>query len=186
MKNTKSNKGERNKIIENNVDNYTQNSFWHTVGEQIGVCNIYNLNKFVKVDISSNKDIYARAHVANCEKSCEAKKYPSDFKRESYWNLIDRKIPVINSETKQLNGLMKQHTKQRMLFRKTYTNYALELTIDKLFDRFKSMKNRIKAVEKAIKNGWINIGGETKNKYRRSDKTNRIFYRRRTVSYDLW
>ena len=60
-----------------------------------------------------------------------------------------------------------------MLFRKAPTNYALELTIDKLFDRFKSMKNRIKAVEKAIKNGWINIGGETKRECRRMQKEHR-------------
>lgn len=57
-----------------------------------------------------------------------------------------------------------------MLFRKAPTNYALELTIDNLFDRFKSMKNRIKAVEKAVKNGWINIGGGTKNKYKRMQR----------------
>lgn len=178
LKSRKSNKGKMRKTDENNIcagfknnaDNYTQNSFWHTVGEQVGVSNIYNLNKPVKVDISSNEDIYTRARVTNYEKFCEAEPNTKEYKRESYWNLIDRKIPVTNSETEQLNELIKQHTKQRMLFRKAPTNYALELTIDNLFDRFKSMKNRIKAVEKAVKNGWINIGGGTKNKYKRMQR----------------
>ena len=173
LKSRKNNQSAKNKIIENNTDNYTQNSFWHAVGRQVGVSNIYNLNKLMKKDISSNEDIYARAHVVGCEKSFKAERLTNNFKRESYWDLIDRKIPIISSETGQLNELMKQHTKQRMLFRKAPTNYALELTIDNLFDRFKSMKTRIKAVEKAVKNGWINIGGGTKNKYRRTQKEHR-------------
>lgn len=181
LKSRKSNKGKMRKTDENNIcagfknnaDNYTQNSFWHTVGEQVGVYNVYNFNKPMKENISSNEDIYARAHVANCEKSCEAERLTKKCKRESYWDLINRKIPVLNSEAAQLNELMKQHTKQRMLFRKAPTNYALELTINNLFDRFKSMKNRIKAVEKAIKNGWINIGGGTRNKYRKTQKEHR-------------
>ena len=173
LKSRKNNQSAKNKIIENNPNNYTQKFFWHAGGEQVGICNIYNLNKLMKENISSNEDIYARAHVTNGKKCLKVEQKPIKFKRESYWDLINRKIPVINSETKQLNELIKQHTKQRMLFRKAPTNYALELTIDNLFDRFKSMKNRIKAVEKAIKNGWINIGGETKNKYRRTQKDHR-------------
>lgn len=170
LKSRKNNQSAKNKIIENNVDNYTQKFFWRAVGEQVGVCNIYNLNKPVKENISSNEDICARARVANGKKCLKVEQNPIEFKRESYWDLINRKIPVTNSETEQLNELMKQHTKQRMLFRKAPTNYALELTIDNLFDRFKSMKNRIKAVEKAVKNGWINIGGGTKNKYKRMQR----------------
>lgn len=171
----KNNQSAGNKSIENNAcdgfkndaDNGTENSFWHAVGKQVGVCNIYNLNKPVKVNISSNEDIYARARVASCEKFCEAEPNTKEYKRESYWDLIDRKIPVISSETRQLNELMKQHTKQRMLFRKAPTNYALELTIDKLFNKFKSMKNRIKTVEKTVKNGWINIGDGGTRKIRK-------------------
>lgn len=181
LHNTKNNQNARNKIIENNAcdefknnaNNYTQNSFWYAGGEQVGVSNIYNLDKPIKENISSNEDIYARAHVVDYEKFCEAEPNTKKCKRESYWDLINRKIPVINSESRQLNELIKQHTKQRMLFRKAPTNYALELTIDSLFDRFKSMKNRIKTVEKAIKNGWINIGGGTKNKYKRTEKEHR-------------
>lgn len=173
LKSRKNNQSAKNKIIENNVDNYTQKFFWRAVGEQVGVCNIYNLNKPIKENISSNEDICARARVANGKKCLKVEQNPIEFKRESYWDLINRKIPVTNSETEQLNELMKQHTKQRMLFRKAPTNYALELTIDSLFSKFKSMKNRIKAVEKAIKNGWINIGGGTKNKYKRTQKEHR-------------
>lgn len=181
LKNTKSDEEEGVKIIENNTcdgfkndaDDCFQNSFWHAGGEQVGVSNTYNLNKLMKEDIFSSENIYARARVANGKKCLKVDQNPIEFKRESYWDLINRKIPVINSETEQLNELIKQHTKQRMLFRKAPTNSALELTIDNLFDRFKSMKNRIKAVEKAIKNGWINIGGETKNKYRRTQKEDR-------------
>lgn len=169
LNNTKNNQSAKNKIIENNTDNYTQNSLWHAVG----VSNIYNLNKLMKGNISSNEDIYARAHVANGKKCLKVEQNTKKCKRESYLDLIDRKIPVINSETEQLNVLVKQHTKQRMLFRKAPTNYALELTIDSLFNKFKNMKNRIKAVEKAIKNGWINIGGGTKNKYKRTQKEHR-------------
>ena len=180
LKNTKCNQVGWAKIIENNIcdgfkndaDNCIKNFFWHAVGEQVGASNIYNLNKPVKENISSLEDIYARAHVAN-GKECLKAQNTKECKRESYWDLINRKIPIISSETGQLNELIKQHTKQRMLFRKAPTNYALELTIDSLFDRFKSMKNRIKAVEKAIKNGWINIGGGTKNKYRRTQKEHR-------------
>ena len=138
LKSRKNNQSAKNKIIENNVDNYTQKFFWRAVGEQVGVCNIYNLNKPVKENISSNEDICARARVANGKKCLKVEQNPIEFKRESYWDLINRKIPVTNSETEQLNELMKQHTKQRMLFRKAPTNYALELTIDNLFDRFKS------------------------------------------------
>ena len=170
LKSRKNNQSAKNKIIENNPNNYTQNFFWHAGGEQVGICNIYNLNKLMKENISSNEDIYARVHVANGKKCLKAEQNPIEFERESYWDLINRKIPVINSETKQLNELMKQHTKQRMLLRKAPTNYALELTIDSLFNKFKSMENRIKAVEKAIKNGWINIGGGTKSKYKRMQR----------------
>ena len=181
LNNTKSNQVERVKITKNNIcggfknntDDYTQNSFWHAVGRQVGVSNIYNLNKLMKEDIFSSENICARAHVANGKKCLKVEQDPIEFKRESYWDLINRKIPVTNSETEQLNELMKQHTKQRMLFRKAPTNYALELTIDSLFSKFKSMKNRIKAVEKAIKNGWINIGGETKRECRRMQKEHR-------------
>ena len=181
LKSSESNKGERAKITKNNIcdsfkndaDNYSQNFFWRAVGKQVGASNIYNLDKPMKKDIFSSENIYTRARVVGCEKSFKAERLTNNFKRESYWDLINRKIPVTNSETEQLNELMKQHTKQRMLFRKAPTNYALELTIDKLFDRFKSMKNRIKAVEKAIKNGWINIGGGTKNKYKRTQKEHR-------------
>lgn len=172
LKSTKSNKGERSKIIENNADNCIKNSLWHTVGKQVGVYNTYNLDKPVKENISSNEDIYARMHVANGKKCLKAQN-TKEYKQESYWDLIDRKIPIISSETRQLNELMKQHTKQRMLFRKAPTNYALELTIDSLFNKFKSIQNRIKAVEKAIKNGWINIGGKTKNKYKRTQREHR-------------
>ena len=182
LKNTKCNQVGWAKIIENNIcdgfkndtDNCIKNSFWHAGGEQVGISNIYNSDKPVKENISSNEDIYAHAHVANGKKCLKVEQKPIKFKRESYWDLINRKIPVVNSESRQLNELIKQHTKQRMLFRKAPTNYALELTIDSLFDRFKSMKNRIKAVEKAIKNGWINIGGGTRNKYKRTQKDHRI------------
>ena len=178
LKSTKSNKGKMSKTDENNIcdgfknnaNNYIQNFFWHAVGEQVGASNIYNLNKLMKENISSNEDIYAHAHVANGKRRLKVEQNIKECKQESYWDLINRKIPVINSETEQLNVLMKQHTKQRMLFRKAPTNYALELTINNLFDRFKSMKNRIKAVEKAIKNGWINIGGGTKSKYKRMQR----------------
>jgi len=175
LKSAKSNKVERNKIARSNIcddfandaDNYTQNSFWHAVGEQVGVCNIYNLDKPIKENISSSEDIYTRAHVADCKKSFKAEQNTNNFSREGYWDLIDRKIPVVSSDTRKLNKLIKQHTKQRLLFRKPPTNYALELTIDSLLSKFKSMKNRIKTVEKAVKNGWINIGGGTKGKYKR-------------------
>lgn len=181
LKNTKINKGKMSKTDENNIcdgfkndaDNCIKKFFWHAVGKQVGVYNIYNLNKPLKENISSNEDIYARAHVANGKKCLKVEQKPIKFKRESYWDLINRKIPVVNSETRRLNELMKQHTKQRMLFRKAPTNYALELTINNLFDKFKSMKSRVKAVEKAVKNGWINIGGGAKNKYRRTQKENR-------------
>lgn len=139
-----------------------------------GNCAVSNRVNLV-VDVSSNDDTYtrARARETYSEKSSEAQDTTNSHNRESYWQLIDRKIPVFNLETSQLNELIKQHTKQRMLFRKAPTNYALELTIDSLFSKFKSMKNRIKAVEKAIKNGWINIGGGTKNKYKRTQKEHR-------------
>ena len=105
---------------------------------------MYNLDKPIKENISSNEDIYAREHVANGKKCLKVEQNPIEFKRGSYWDLINRKIPAVNSESRQLNELMKQHTEQRMLFRKAPTNYALELTIDSLFNKFKSMKNRIK------------------------------------------
>lgn len=41
LKSRKNNQSAKNKIIENNVDNYTQKFFWRAVGEQVGVCNIY-------------------------------------------------------------------------------------------------------------------------------------------------
>lgn len=122
------------------------------------------------VDVSSNEDTYTRARETYSKKSSEAQNTTNSYNRESYWQLIDRKIPVFNLETSQLNELIKQHTKQRMLFRKAPTNYALELTIDNLFNKFRSMKNRIKAVEKAVKNGWINIGGGRRNKYKKAQQ----------------
>lgn len=183
LKSTKSDEEEKAKITENSIcdgfkndaENGFEKFFWHAVGEQVGVCSIYNLNKPMKEDIFSSKNIYARARVnfVSCKKSLKAERSSEECKRESYWELIDRKIPVVSSENRQLNELMKQHTKQRMLFRKAPTNYALELTIDSLFNKFKSMKTRIKAVEKAIKNGWINIGGGTKNKYKGTQKEHR-------------
>ncbi|MGN0730795.1 MAG: helix-turn-helix domain-containing protein [Treponema sp.] len=129
------------------------------------------INKVLpREDISSNEDIYTRvrAKKVNGDNLSEAENTTNNHNRESYWQLIDRKIPVFNRETSRLNELIKQHTKQRMLFRKAPTNYALELTIDSLFNKFRSMKNRIKAVEKAVKNGWINIGGGCRNKYKRA------------------
>lgn len=125
------------------------------------------------VDVSSNEDTYTRvrARKTDSKKSSEAQNTTNSYDKESYWQLIDRKIPVFNLETSQLNELIKQHTKQRMLFRKAPTNYALELTIDSLFDKFRSMKNRIKAVEKAVKNGWINIGGGVRNKPKKAQQT---------------
>ncbi len=170
LKSTKNNQSVKNKITENNADDCSKKFFWHAVGEQVGVCNIYNLNKPVKVDISSSEDIYARARVATCEKSSEAEKTTSKYNRETFWQLIDRKIPAINSEARKINELIKQHTKQRMLFRKAPTNYVLELTIDDLFNRFRSTKNRIKTVEKAVKNGWVNIGGGTRKTRKRLQK----------------
>lgn len=133
-----------------------------------GNCAVNNRVNLVE-DVSSNEDTYtrARAKETDSKKSSDAQDTTNSYNRESYWQLIDRKIPVFTLETSQLNELIKQHTKQRMLFRKAPTNYALELTIDSLFNKFRSMKNRIKAVEKAIKNGWINIGGGRRNKYKK-------------------
>ena len=59
LKNTKSDEEEGVKIIENNTcdgfkndaDDCFQNSFWHAGGEQVGVSNIYNLNKLMKSEI---------------------------------------------------------------------------------------------------------------------------------------
>ena len=146
------------------------NALNNIAGEQVGEENIYNLFNFFQEDISSNEDIYARARVVNNKRTLKVVQNANNFGRESYWNLIDRKIPIVNSETRRLNNLLKQHTRQRMLFRKTPTNYALELTIDGLFDKFRTMKNRIKAVEKAVKNGWINIGGGGRNTYKKPNR----------------
>lgn len=177
LKSTENKQEKRKKIAGNNAGDYSEKIFLYAVGEQfggqVGVSNIYNNynTKYMKENISSSEDIYARARAASysCKKPSKVK-ILNGFSRESYWKLIDRKIPAVNAETKQLNELMKQHTKQRMLFRKAPTNYALELTINGLFDRFKNMKNRIKAVEKAVKNGWINIGGGAGNKCKKIRK----------------
>ena len=93
---------------------------------------------------------------------------------------------MANSEMEQLNSLIKQHTKQRMLFRKAPTNYALELTIDGLFSKFKSVGKRIEAVEKAIKNGWINIGGGVRNKPKKAQQEENSSPQNIDEVYQFW
>ena len=151
--------------------------------------NIIYKNIIEKEYISSNEDIYAHAReidFSNSENSPKAAKTTHNHSRESYWELIDRKIPMANSEMEQLNSLIKQHTKQRMLFRKAPTNYALELTIDGLFSKFKSVGKRIEAVEKAIKNGWINIGGGVRNKPKKAQQEENSSPQNIDEVYQFW